>query len=378
MSNTLTNLIPDINIALDYVSRELTGILPACMIDARADRAAVGQTVRIPQTASASPTSSITPAAYGPDPSAKTVGNKTLSISNEYAGSFYLEGEEVLGLSNAGTYLSVRQQLIAQEIRGIVNAMESDLANVYKYASRAYGTAGTNPFASSIDSANEIRQILVDNGCPMNDLHLCVNTSAGTALRNLLHLNQANTAGTDATLRQGVLLPISGMDIRESAQIASHTAGGGSSYVSNGIEAVGQTTLTIKTGSGTVLAGDVITFANDDNKYVVTTGTTAAGDIVIGAPGLLDATADGEAMSIGSSYTANFGFHRGAVLLATRQPALPEGGDAAVDRMAVTDPNSGITLDVGLYKQYRREVVEIAVVWGYTVIKPEHVAVLIG
>ena len=83
---------------------------------------------------------------------------------------------------------------------------------------------------------------------------------------------------------------------------ASATTGTGSGYVVNnsGGYSVGETTITLGTGSGTILAGDIVTFAGDSNKYLVKTGITTPGDIVLEAPGLQASLANTVALTIGS------------------------------------------------------------------------------
>ena len=82
----------------------------------------------------------------------------------------------------------------------------------------------------------------------------------------------------------------------------SATTGTGSGYTVNYASgySVGDTDIAIDTGSGTVLAGDVITFAGDDSKYIVKTGVTAPGTITLFPPGLKASLADNTAMTIGS------------------------------------------------------------------------------
>lgn len=144
-----------------------------------------------------------------------------------------------------------------------------------------------------------------------------------------------------------------------------------------------QTTLTLDTitvNTTGILAGDVVTFAADTvNKYVVNTGLVAtSGDIVIGKPGLLVAAPDNNAMTIGNSYTGSFGFARSALVLAARSPALPDGGDSADDRMTITDPISGLSFEVAIYRQYRQVKYEIAIAWGVGAPNGAHIATLLG
>ena len=150
--------------------------------------------------------------------------------------------------------------------------------------------------------------------------------------------------------------------------------------------AVGATVieLTNAVGTGTVSAGDVIEFASDPNKYVIASASfaganPATGDtITLAAPGLRQAIVGNKAITVIAAAARNVAFARSAIALATRAPALPEGGDSAVDRQLVTDPRSGLTFEVSQYMQYRQVQYEVALAWGVKVVKPEHVAILLG
>ena len=48
-----------------------------------------------------------------------------------------------LGAKNAGTFDTIMRDRFAQAFRRLGNLIEVDLASTYKYASRAFGTAGT-------------------------------------------------------------------------------------------------------------------------------------------------------------------------------------------------------------------------------------------
>lgn len=380
MANTLTSLAADIYKAADVVGRELVGFIPSSTINGDATtRAAKGDTIRAAFTRTPSVNTSFAPSMTIPEGTDQTVDNKTMTLDSYASVQIPWTGEDIKHVNNGSGYETIYGDQIAQAIRALCNKIETDLfAAAYKGASRAVGSAGTTPFASNFDTIAQVRQILVDNGCPTdNQISLVMNSSAGVKLRNLATLQQVNTAGSSDLLRQGTLLDLQGLMIKESAGITAHTKGTGASYLLNGAAAVDATSLTVDTGTGTILAGDVITLAGDTNKYVVNTAL-ASNVLAIGAPGLEAAAADNAALTVGDSYTPSIAFHRGAIELGIRPPAMPNGGDSAVDVMTVQDPTSGLVFEIAVYKGYMKTMLEVRCLYGVKVWKPDHVATLLG
>jgi len=385
MSNTLTDLIPDLYAAMDVVSREMVGVVPAVTMDARANRAAVNQSVRVPIAPENTAGENVTPAMSVPSASDQTIGNAEITISKAKAYPFSWEGNEQDGLNNNGPgYLPIRANQMAQAMRAAVNAIESDLTALHSTFSRAAGTAGTTPFSTAGDftDATNTLKILKDNGAPVSDNHLILDTTAGANF--LGKQSSSNVEYEDSILRQGVFRTVSGMDLRESGQIVTSTAGTGSSATTDDSGySVGDTVITLASaGTGTIVAGDVITFAGDTNQYVVVSGDTDVSDggtITLAEPGLRQAIAGSTtAITIVAAAARNMAFNRSALVLATRMPERPQEGDMALDVMDITDPRSGLTFEVAMYPGYRKVRYEIALAWGVKNIKPEHTALLLG
>ena len=208
-------------------------------------------------------------------------------------------------------------------------------------------------------------------------------TSAGVSLRSTASLYKVNEAGDQALLRQGLLGSLYGFDLRESGSIQTTTKGAMTgALINSASQAIGDTTLTFDTGTVNttgIVAGDIITIAGDTNKYVVATGAaTTTGTIVINAPGLRTAVADNSAITVFGTSTRNIALSRNAIVLATRLPELPDGGDLALDRETITDPRTGLSMELAMYPGFRMATYHISVCWGVTVFKPEHVGVIVG
>lgn len=380
MTNTLNDFIPEMYAALDIVSREMVGFIPAVAVNAAPTQAAKDEVISIPITQTAE-THDIVPGGSPEDNGDQVVSKVSMTISKSKYAPIPWTGEEQLGVRNSGTYNRIIADQFAQALRALVNEMESDLAKLYVGASRAYGTPGTTPFESNLKDVAQMRKILADNGAPMTDLQMVVDTAAGANLRSLGQLTKANEANTDDTLRRGTLLNISGFSIRESGQIVTHAAGKieGSGAVNNGGGyAKGATTIAVDGASSIALkAGDIVKFDGDTGHYVVAAEASAT-PITLAAPGLMGPVADDAAVTALGSYTAGLAFDRNALQLIARTPAMPDGGDSAEDVFLLTDPVSKITFQVALYRQYRRVRYEVGLAWGVKLIKPEHVAILMG
>lgn len=381
MANTLTGLIPTIYKALDVVLRELTGFVPAVMMDASAEQAAKDQTIAWPVTP-AGVAGDITPATTGPTPGAQVIGPLTMTISKSRSVPFGWNGEEQSSVG--GLYNKILVDQFSQAMRTLVNEVEADLAALYIYASRAYGTAGTTPFATSLADPAQVRKILADNGAPMSDLQMVIDTSAGAALRTLAQLTKVNEANDESLLRRGTLLDLHGFAIRESGQVKLHTTGGATGTLVDLTAgyAAGTATFHADTQTGVMVAGDVIAnvkTARDPSKYVVVTPLAAAeGDIVIAAPGIRVAWVNNDPITTGASYRANLAFDRNAIALMARVPKMPEEGDAADDVTVITDPISGLSFQIALYRQYRQVTFDVGLAWGVKAVKKEAIALLLG
>lgn len=380
-ANTLTGLIPTIQIAADRVMREQQGLIPAVYINPSAEAAAKDQSISYPVVPAVT-ASDVAPAAVPTEPTGQTMTVGTMTISKSRKVAFVWNGEEEASLG--GMYDTIKNDQFSQAFRTLSNEIEADLfLAAKKGASRAYGTAGTTPFATAADLTDlaQIGKILRDNGAWTSDMHLALNTTAAAKIRGTqANLFKVNEAGSADLLRDAKLGRLEGFDLHESGQIVTHTKGTGSAYQLNGAHALNATTLAVDTGSNTLLAGDIITIANgtpaDSNKYVANSDLSG-GNFTIGKPGLLSSHVDNDAVTIGNNYLGSFAFERYAIHLLTRVPKLPKEG-ALGQHEFITDPFSGITFLVSMYPGYHEVIIEIAVAWGTKAVKSDAIVTLLG
>lgn len=383
-TNTLTGLIVDAQKAVDRVLHEQIGFLPAVFKDSSADMVAKDQNITYPVVPTMA-ASDVTPAATVTDPTGTTIGEGSMAITKIRKVPFSWNGEEQVSINPI--YENVKQDQIAQAVRTLVNEMEYDLFIAAKNgASRAYGTAGTTPFATAADLSDiaQIAKILKDNGAWTGDMHIVYNTTTGAQIRGKQSsLFKVNEAGSADLLRNAELGQLQGFAQHESAQIVAHTKGTGTGYLVDLTAgyAIGSETIHLDTGTGTILAGDILTntkTSRDTNKYVVHTGSSGGeSDIVLAKPGNRIAWVNNDPVAIGNNYTGNFAFERNAVHLLTRLPKLPKEGSLG-EHEIITDPYSGISFLFSVYPAYHKVIFEVSAAWGVKAVKSEAIATLLG
>jgi len=391
-ATTLSALIPIIYEARDKVAREPIGLIHAATRDASESQAAVGQTVRSPVTQAATLTA-ITPSNVVPNTGGQTLLYKDLVIADSWAAPVQWTGEEQRAVGD--NYEVIARDQFSQAFRVLDNKIEASLVNtMVAGCSRAYGNVLVSPFTyvansnSSMLPFAELNLILDNNGTPDGNRALILGNRAMANVRAMPNLYKANEAGTDELLRLGAVMEVDGFKFYKSGQLDKngHTAGTGTGYVTDGTGAAsgsvyqaGETAIKVKTGANVISAGDTVTFAGDTNVYVVASGVTAAGQtLTLAAPGLQQSAADSVAITVGASYSPNIAFDPTALILASRAPIMPVGGDAATDVAMVLDAISGISYQIAQYKVYRQVHFEVGQAWGSLANKPEFAAMLIG
>lgn len=384
MANTLTAVAPVAYSAAKKVAAEPFGLLGAINLDFDDKGVAIGDTVYVP-VAPTRATSDYTPAMTVTAGTDAVAASTAVTISANKNVTWNITGEQYQSLQNATADKTWFEQLMQQGMRALRNGMESAAwTAAMAGASRAFGTAATTPFASDLTALTAARKILQDNGAPLVDMSLIIDTNAGMNLRNLGVLQNAYQAGGPEERRTGRFLPQMGFAIRESAQVTTRTAGAMASATSTSAAfTVGQTVIPLATaGTGLISAGDVVTFANDSNKYVVASvsfagANPASGDsITLQAPGLRVAQGVAtRAITVVATFTGNIALERDAIVGVVRPPLIP--ANPTISQLLVSDDYGMTYLLVDAVGDGMRTM-RLHLAYGFKTVNPEFSAIVLG
>lgn len=377
----ITDFIGPLYKGLDTFNREMIGFIPSVNLDADVARAALNQEVDSPVATAGDPVE-LTEASWNAFAPSDDGSVDTVKVLMEHQKVVRIElgGDKSRGLQNSGNYNAILEGKMQSGFRKLANELETYVATkAVEGASRAVGTAGTIPFATAGDLSDfaNLAKILDDNGSPHEDRNVVLSSAAMASLRGKQTiLLKTNEAGTDEFLRSGYTNPVLGFKLWNSAGLKRHTPQITADVSISGTYKAGASELTVDAINSAV-AGDIVKI--DNENYVI--NDASGTKLTLGKPGLvaaLDASTKVTGSAVTSAYLPSVAFQKNAIVLATRQLSDPVGGDGCDDQYELTDPLSGITFDVRLYRMYHKAWLEIGVAYGSKVIKSDNVALLLG
>jgi hypothetical protein len=136
--------------------------------------------------------------------------------------------------------------------------ISESIRDEYKGFSMFAGTAGTTPASS--DVVGEMAKRLVKNGVPLDNRFLLLDPDAYYDIQ----AGEKSLSPQDLVkqfILQGTLPQVKGFNVMMSNIITTHTKGAGSGYVIDGANQTGKNIL-VKTGTGALNKGDIITIAS--------------------------------------------------------------------------------------------------------------------
>ncbi len=368
-ANDLTNILPKI------LARSLSVLRERCMmpqlvnLDYSDEAAEKGDTIDVP-VSTAVATRDVAPAEVPPAVVGATPTKVQISLNNwRQSDPFALTDNDLLKVDKDSAFLPMQ---VGEAVRGLANYINSTVHAEYKGIYGFTGTAGATPFASAVTDATNARKILNQQLCPLNNRRAVINFDCEANMLALSAFSSLQEIGESGPRIEGQIGRKYGIDWYADDAVVTHTAGSGSAYVTNGTQALGATSIVLQTGSGTVLVGDIVTFAGHSQTYVVTTGIAAPGTIVINPP-LKVAVTTGVLMTSKASHVVNIAMHREAFALAMRPvldstAGLPMGG--TMDVATFTDPISGLSLRLERKREHKQTAWEFDALWGTKLVRP--------
>lgn len=306
---------------------------------------------------------------------------------------------------------------IGEAIRALSNKVNQSIHANYRGASRGIfgvtGVAGTTPFAT-VSDATGARKKLNQQLAPSNDRRGILDFDAEAKALDLSPFSDAEKIGSSGVKIEGEIGTKYGIDWLTDNEVVTHVAGtivdGGAlrtMAIDNvggypaGASAVNLDEGAATTAVGTIVNGDIVSFAGHSQTYCVidnsASGQFAGGptDALTGAvgvytaatnaiaaltfyPALMASVADGEVMTVLPTHVVNLVMHRDAFGFATRPLASQTLGTGGSEIMSIQDQVTGLVLRLEVKRQHKQVAWEFDMLWGTRLVRPELAVRLLG
>lgn len=375
MTNTLTNIMPKILARGLKVLRQSV-IMPRLVNnDYSSEAARKGDVINVPigrdRTSSA-----VVPGPTPPAPTDSAFDNVQITLDQWEHSDFGMTDKDLVQIDKDQHFVPIQME---GALKALANTVNVQIWSQYKSIYGFVGTAGTTPFATDASAAINVRKVLHQQLCPRTGRNGVLDYDAEANALALAPFRDASQSDDPDVITEGEMGRKYGIDWFTDDHVPTHTAGTGSGYLVNdsGGMAIGETLVTVDTGTGTILVGDIVTFAGHTQTYAVT-AALAANQFSIYPP-LVASVADDAAITLKATHKVNVVFNREAWAFATR-PLLPSVQDVLAGRkfMSMQDPKSGLTLRLELIPQYKQVMWDFDILWGSKMVRPQFAARIAG
>ncbi len=271
------------------------------------------------------------------------------------------------------------ERLIQPAIEAHAQAIDADIAALYKDIPYRTGTAGVTPAAlSAISAARKQLNVLK---APMANRRLVIDPDAEASLLTLDAVVNAEKSGSTAALREASLGRLLGLDTYMSQNVPHHTTGGDDCAIDqasgDGGYPAGTTTIHVDGLSASCAVGDLLTIGGD--PYVVTAvANYSAGDEDLTIyPALTAAVANDAPVTVIASHTANLAFHPRAFALVTRPLAKPLGLQASQVEV-INWQGIAVRVTYTYNSTTKKDMVSLDLLYGLKTLQPELACRLLG
>ena len=402
MANTLTTIMPKIIARGLMVLREVC-IMPRLVnSDFSADAKRKGQTIDVP-VPSAVGTTSVSPSNVLPVPTDRTVPIVQIPLDQWRKNDpIYLTDKEMLEINSKEFFLPSSME---EAVRALANEVNVYIFNLYKNATQgiygAVGIAGTTPFGSTTVDATNARKLLNKQLAPKSNRVGVLDYDAEAEALELSAFQDADKVGSAEVKIEGEIGRKFGINWNSDGDVVTHTVGtitdasaGRTCAIDKvGGYAVGIDIIDVDEGAevsvvGTIVRGDIISFAGHDQTYCVVdnsassqfSGTTYtfATNAIAGLkfyPALKEAVVDGEVITVEATHVVNLAFHRDAFGFAQRQL---ETESTSSELITMTDPLTGLGLRLEVMRQNKQMLWEFDMLYGGLLVRPELAVRIMG
>lgn len=315
-------------------------------------------------------TSAVTAANTPPSTADMTLSTVNVPLSSWNEAPFYMTDKDMLEVQQ-----DKLPGVVEAALASIVSTIDADILTAADVGCGLADDQGGAIFAAIGDVIQP--GTLLNRNKVARAARSCVFDS--TAEAALLAMTQFTSADyqTSFPMETGMVGPEPklGMQWWMDQNVQTHTCGTGSGYLVNLLAgyAIGDKVLTVDTGTGTILAGDVVTIGSYNYGVASLSSTTLTLN-----QGLLETAANNATVTLidrTSTHTANIAMARDAIVFCSRPF---QASNSAIASQTISDPVSGLSLRLEVTREHKRDRWSIDCLYGTKVVRPEGVIKIIG